>query len=181
MPDDGCTAIVALLTEDNHLYVANAGDSRCVICKNGKAQAMSSDHKPGIPEEVARIESTGHSVHKETIIVNGTRTYAYRVDGQIAVSRAIGDADYKDNYGESPEKQAITCVPDITEEDLAAGDFIILACDGVWDVLSNEDVVNFINQRKQSQDIQTITEQLVEEAIQKGSQDNITVVIVCIV
>lgn len=68
--------------------------------------------------------------------MKGERIHTWRIDGITAVSRAIGDMDFKDCYDKPPEEQAITCVPDIKEEDLAPGDFIILACDGLWDVRS---------------------------------------------
>src|SRR5258708_4701173 len=104
---------------------------------------MTIDHKPEVQSEKERIEATGRTVTKEIALVNGNyfticivilysrfllladgvllgkRVPLYRIDGQISVSRAIGDSEYKDNYGEGPEKQAVTCVPDITEEDLA--------------------------------------------------------------
>lgn len=79
----GCTAVVALLT-GNDLYVANAGDSRCVVCRNGKAMDMSFDHKPEDTEELERIRKAG-----------GRVTMDGRVNGGLNLSRAIGDHAYK--------------------------------------------------------------------------------------
>lgn len=79
----GCTAVVALLT-GNELYVANAGDSRCVVCRNGSAMDMSLDHKPEDTEELERIEKAG-----------GRVTMDGRVNGGLNLSRAIGDHAYK--------------------------------------------------------------------------------------
>lgn len=110
----------------------------------------------------------------------GVRTNTFRIDGRIAVSRSIGDSAFKDNYGEGPEKQAISCIPDITETPLEKGDFFVLACDGLWDVFSNEEVIQFVAQNKTSKDIQTVAVDLVNAAIQKGSEDNITLIIVSI-
>lgn len=79
----GCTAVVALLVE-RELYVANAGDSRCVLCRNGKAVEMSLDHKPEDTEELNRIRKAG-----------GRVTLDGRVNGGLNLSRAIGDHGYK--------------------------------------------------------------------------------------
>jgi protein phosphatase 1G len=79
----GTTAVVALVA-DNMLYVANAGDSRCVLSRNGKAVDMSIDHKPDMPSEKARIENAG------AVIIEG------RVNGNINLSRSIGDLEYKE-------------------------------------------------------------------------------------
>lgn len=79
----GCTAVVALLHE-NELYVANAGDSRCVVCRDGKAMDMSFDHKPEDTEELERIRKAG-----------GRVTMDGRVNGGLNLSRAIGDHAYK--------------------------------------------------------------------------------------
>lgn len=81
--DSGCTAVVSLLI-GRDLYVANAGDSRCVVCRNGKAIEMSLDHKPEDDEESARIMKAG-----------GTVTIDGRVNGGLNLSRAIGDHGYK--------------------------------------------------------------------------------------
>jgi protein phosphatase 1G len=83
--DSGCTAVVALL-RDNHLYVANAGDSRCVVCREGKAIDMSEDHKPEDESERKRIEKAGGRVTGDGRINNG-----------LNLSRAIGDHSYKKN------------------------------------------------------------------------------------
>lgn len=79
----GCTAVVALLA-GNELYVANAGDSRCVVCRNGTAMDMSLDHKPEDTEELERIQKAG-----------GRVTMDGRVNGGLNLSRAIGDHAYK--------------------------------------------------------------------------------------
>lgn len=79
----GCTAVVALL-KDNELFVANAGDSRCVVCRDGKAMDMSFDHKPEDKEELERIRNAG-----------GRVTLDGRVNGGLNLSRAIGDHAYK--------------------------------------------------------------------------------------
>ncbi|KAK4520429.1 uncharacterized protein ATC70_008564 [Mucor velutinosus] len=131
----GCTAIVALLTKDNNLYVSNAGDSRAIICTDGKAIALSEDHKPGSQKETDRIEKAGGHVEFG------------RVNGNLALSRALGDFEFK-TANLPPEQQAVTANPDITVHKLTEKDeFMVLACDGIWDCLSNAEVAAFI--RKQ--------------------------------
>lgn len=97
----GTTACVVLVTKDK-IYCSNSGDSRAVLCRDGKAIALSYDHKPQNTEETARIEKSGHFVEDD------------RVDGNLALSRAIGDFQYKDKPSLKPEDQAVSCNPDIT-------------------------------------------------------------------
>lgn len=104
----GTTACVVLVTKDK-IYCTNSGDSRAVLCKNGKAVALSFDHKPQNPDETARIEKSGHFVEDD------------RVDGNLALSRAIGDFQYKDKPTLKAEDQAVTCNPDITTTDRTHG------------------------------------------------------------
>lgn len=87
----GTTACVLLVTNDL-IYCANVGDSRAVLCSDGKAIPLSYDHKPQNDEELARIEKSGHFVEDD------------RVDGNLALSRAIGDFQYKDKVALSPEQ-----------------------------------------------------------------------------
>lgn len=129
----GTTACVLLVTNDL-IYCANVGDSRAVLCSDGKAIPLSYDHKPQNDEELARIEKSGHFVEDD------------RVDGNLALSRAIGDFQYKDKVALSPEQQAVTCLPDIKEEKRQNNkdEFLIVACDGIWDCKTNEACVDFL-------------------------------------
>mmetsp|Transcript_7281 Transcript_7281/g.15903 ORF Transcript_7281/g.15903 Transcript_7281/m.15903 type:complete len:370 (-) Transcript_7281:792-1901(-) len=135
----GCTAVVALV-KNNHLYVANAGDSRGVLCRGGKAVALSEDHKPAQETERTRIIAAGGFLSD----IGGV----CRVNGNLNLSRAIGDLRYKNNTDLAPAGQIITAEPDIRKLPLTPEDkFFVLACDGVWDVMSNQDVVDFVSQR----------------------------------
>lgn len=132
----GCTAVVALLV-GRELFVANAGDSRCVLCRNGKAVGMSIDQKPEDKEESLRILKAGGRVTK-----NG------RVNDGLNVSRAIGDHTYKTNKDLRPEEQMITAMPVVKTVTLQDDDeFIVLACDGIWNCMSSEEVVAFVRAR----------------------------------
>lgn len=79
----GSTACVVVVMKDS-IYCANSGDSRAVLCRNSEAVELSFDHKPDNDDELARIEQAGHFVEDG------------RVDGNLALSRAIGDYQYKD-------------------------------------------------------------------------------------
>ncbi|KAL1217693.1 putative protein phosphatase 2C 78 [Cardamine amara subsp. amara] len=122
----GSTAVVSVVTPEK-IIVANCGDSRAVLFRNGKPIPLSSDHKPDRPDELDRIEAAGGRV----IYWDGPR-----VLGVLAMSRAIGDNYLKPYVISKPE----VTVTDRVKED----DFIILASDGLWDVISNETACNVV-------------------------------------
>ncbi|XP_039270677.2 protein phosphatase 1G-like [Styela clava] len=134
--DSGTTAVVAFL-KGHELLVANAGDSRCVLSRNGVAVDMSEDHKPEDDSEIKRIKAAGGHVNMQG-----------RVNGGLNLSRAIGDHCYKTNKAIELENQMISAMPDIKKVNLQPGDdFMILACDGIWNVFSSQEVVDFIRVR----------------------------------
>uniref|UniRef100_A0A915KEY4 protein-serine/threonine phosphatase n=1 Tax=Romanomermis culicivorax TaxID=13658 RepID=A0A915KEY4_ROMCU len=117
----GTTACV-LVIKDDQVYVANAGDSRCVLCRNGKALDLSIDHKPEDDVERRRVEAAG-----------GAITADGRVNGGLNMSRALGDHFYKSNEKLPLKDQMISPLPDIQVEKLQDDDmFLVLACDGIW-------------------------------------------------
>jgi len=193
----GCTAVTAYMhvaiDGRRMLTVANAGDSRAVLCRNmttrgtgngmrHNVEALSRDHKPNDPDEQARIQAAGGDV------IRG------RVMGMLAVSRALGDHSLKDFVVSTPEIRSTEIHPD------DAG-FILLACDGVWDVFSNEEAVKIIqdsysvlcdveartlgvqslsSEQRANFDVNVssqLARDLVNKAIQKGSRDNVTCLI----
>ena len=133
-----------------------AGDSRCVLCRKGKALPLSHDHKPADPVELGRIEAAG-----------GFVTEAGRINGNLNLSRALGDLKYKGDFSRPPSKQIITAEPDVVKHDLQKGDeFIVLACDGIWDVMSNQQAVDFVSTRlKKGLKPGVIAEQMFEHCI----------------
>lgn len=136
----GCTAIVCCVCHDK-IVVANAGDSRAVLCRGGRAVNMSDDHKPHLPCERARIEEAGGCVVQQLC---GPHVL-HRVNGDLSLSRSIGDLRYKQNARLAPEEQIICSTPDIRTFNRQANDeFMVIACDGVWDVLSSQEVVDWI-------------------------------------
>lgn len=138
--DSGCTAVVALI-RGNDLYVANAGDSRCIVCRNGKAIEMSLDHKPEDQPEKERVVKAGGEV-----------TTDGRVNGGLNLSRAIGDHAYKQNKELSDREQMITALPDVRKLTIEPGqdEFMVLACDGIWNSMSSQEVVDFVKSKMNS-------------------------------
>jgi serine/threonine protein phosphatase PrpC len=117
----------------NKIFVVNAGDSRCTMGKAGKMVEMSVDHKPESQIEIDRIEKAGST------ITDG------RVDGNLNLTRSLGDLKYKQKEGFKPEEQPITADPDVYEFELTEDiDFIIMGCDGIWERKSNEEMVEYV-------------------------------------
>lgn len=174
----GCTAICVLVRKTD-IIAANAGDSRAVLCRAGNAVELSFDHKPASDTEKSRIEAAGGYLEDTP---GGAR-----VNGNLNLSRAIGDLEYKKREDLKPEEQIICSTPDFVNEELTAEDeFIVLACDGVWDVMTNQDVCDFVRPRLQQQmDVKEIGVQLLDHCITEDPQktgglgtDNMTALIV---
>ncbi|XP_010696551.1 protein phosphatase 2C 50 [Beta vulgaris subsp. vulgaris] len=174
----GSTAVVAIVCP-THIIVANCGDSRAVLCRGKAPMPLSVDHKPDRKDELDRIEAADGKV----IQWNG-----YRVFGVLAMSRSIGDRYLKPWIIPDPE---VTIVQRAKDDDC-----LILASDGLWDVLTNEEVcdaarrrillwhkkngANISSDRGNSIDLaaQAAADYLSKLALQKGSKDNITVIVV---
>eukprot|EP00413_Alexandrium_margalefii_P000908 CAMPEP_0204514834 /NCGR_PEP_ID=MMETSP0661-20131031/2292_1 /ASSEMBLY_ACC=CAM_ASM_000606 /TAXON_ID=109239 /ORGANISM="Alexandrium margalefi, Strain AMGDE01CS-322" /LENGTH=367 /DNA_ID=CAMNT_0051520113 /DNA_START=75 /DNA_END=1178 /DNA_ORIENTATION=- len=178
----GCTAVCILMSK-TEVVCANAGDSRAVLCRNGQAVELSHDHKPNDAGERRRIEAAGGRVEEIPV---GTRVH-HRVNGNLNLSRSIGDLEYKKKPELGHEKQMICSTPDIIDMPLTKDDeFIVLACDGVWDVKSNQEVCDFVGPRlKKGQDIPRIVEELLDDCIAVDPRethglggDNMTCVVV---
>lgn len=137
---------------------------------------MSYDHKPTDPKESQRIISAGGFVEFG------------RVNGNLALSRAIGDFEFKQNDKLSPQEQAVTCDPDVIEHEIKDEDeFFVLACDGIWDCLTNQQVVTFIRQHlAEDNKLDDICEQIMDHCLAPDSDagnvgcDNMSVMIVAI-
>ena len=150
----GWTANVIMI-KDNQVIVANAGDSRCVIASEGKAEDLSKDHKPEDEIERNRIIKAGSE------IVDG------RVDGNLNLSRSLGDLKHKQKPGLTPEEQPITCWPDTKTRILKpTDDFIVMAWDGIWEVKTSQEIVDFIYERiKKDMKLSKIVEELLDSLI----------------
>lgn len=165
----GSTCLVAVKIKCNNdvvLNIINVGDSRAIICSGTSAFAITTDHKPLYPSEIQRITKQGGVVYCDGL--------DWRVDN-LSLSRAFGDASSK----------FTPPIPDLFMHKLNKNDkFMVLACDGLWDVMDNQTVVNFIlyycydengNRKNKNLDIAS---KLTLHAISQGSTDNITAIIV---
>ncbi|GMN45209.1 hypothetical protein TIFTF001_014409 [Ficus carica] len=162
----GTTALAALVI-GRSLVVANAGDCRAVLCHRGKAIEMSRDHKPMCSKERKRIEASGGSV------------YDGYLNGQLNVARALGDwhmEGMKDRDGGPLSAEPELMTTKLTEED----EFLIIGCDGIWDVFRSQNAVDFARRRLQEHnDPAMCSKDLVDEALKRKSGDNLAVIVVC--
>lgn len=147
--------------------VANAGDCRAVLCRRGKAMEMSRDHKPICSKERKRIEASGGYV------------YDGYLNGQLNVARALGDwhmEGMKDRDGGPLSAEPELISTKLTEED----EFLIIGCDGIWDVFRSQNAVDFARRRLQEHNDPVLcSKDLVDEALKRKSGDNLAVVVVC--
>lgn len=122
------------------LIVSNCGDSRAVLCRNGKAVELSRDHKPELQSEKDRIGQAGGKV-----LLAGP---CYRIDGWgLNLSRALGDFHYKARADLPREEQKVIAVPEIQTMELTEDDeFVVLGCDGVFELNSSQMVVDIVRQ-----------------------------------
>ncbi|CAG8536379.1 uncharacterized protein OCT59_025347 [Rhizophagus irregularis] len=161
--NDGSTAVVTVITPNKIVYVGNAGDSRAVMSVGGLAIPLSEDHKPNIARESQRIIQAGSS------------------PGEYNVSRAFGDFKRcKNNPDKGPKEQIFIAYPDVMSHKVDTDtDFLVLACDGIWDCMSSKDVINFINKDiKINKDLSKACENLMNRCLELGSTDNMTVIII---
>jgi serine/threonine protein phosphatase PrpC len=171
--DSGSTANICIFHPDKYIC-SNIGDTRCILVRENKVIPLSFDHKPNLPIEKNRIKEAGSFVR---IDFNSEKEIS-RVNGVLAVSRAFGDFSFK-NSGGVAKYHAVTAFPDIIEVQRdATDDFIILACDGLWDVITNEEAADYVYDCIYSKETATETaKSLVERALEKGSSDNVSCVV----
>ena len=169
----GSTSLISIIYQKNNKYllkIINLGDCRSILCnKYNIGIQLSKDHKPDKPDELLRIKKLGG-------IIEYSKNDDPRISG-LSVSRCFGDLDCK----------FISQQPDVFDYKLKDDKFIILGCDGLWDVLSNQDVIDFIIKElinvKELKDYtnkseKNIAYKLGEFAISKGSTDNISIIII---
>uniref|UniRef100_A0A7S2REK4 PPM-type phosphatase domain-containing protein n=1 Tax=Rhizochromulina marina TaxID=1034831 RepID=A0A7S2REK4_9STRA len=215
----GTTAIVMLLLDGGRrMFVSNVGDSAAVLCRGGQAVELSQSHKPDRPDEKERIAAANGWITEERELFMGQlhrmdlkdpkiRSAAEevvqwvtisRVCGELAVSRSIGDPDFKGIAGPEPSQDLFFCFPqghsrtfsadlviaepDIESFEVSPGDeFVVLASDGLWDVLNGQQVVDAVRDFQQAEPESTLDQvahHLCRLALRLGSADNITVVVV---
>ncbi|KAL5209906.1 hypothetical protein ABZP36_005529 [Zizania latifolia] len=153
-PNSGTTALMALIF-GRTMFVANAGDCRAVLGKRGRAVELSRDHKPNCKSEKIRIENLG-----------GTVFDGY-LNGQLAVARALGDWHMK---GPKGSKSPLSAEPELQEVILTEEDeFLIIGCDGLWDVMSSQCAVTIVRKELSHNDPERCSSELVHEALKRNS------------
>ncbi|CUS21997.1 LAQU0S04e05820g1_1 [Lachancea quebecensis] len=189
----GSTGILAVIINEKMLYVANTGDSRCVLSTKGRGvKTLSYDHKPQHIGELVRINDDGGTVSLG------------RVGGVLALSRAFGDFQFKTSvsytnsahgptaaqrYVSPAQESQVTVEPDVICHKIAydRDEFLVLACDGIWDLYSNRNLIQFIKYHLMlGQKLDDIVTKLLDHGINCADSntgvgfDNMTIIIVAL-
>lgn len=165
-----------VLLTPTKIFTANAGDSRAVLCRKGKAVPLSFDHKPTSDTERRRILAAGGE------IING------RINGALNLSRSFGDFNFKRLKHRPYDEQMVTCKPDVTQITRVAeeDEFIIMGCDGIWEKYAKDSqqmISKLVNDRKSSTDGLTVVSSLLDSVLAKDTEeevgcDNMTAILV---
>eukprot|EP00929_Paragymnodinium_shiwhaense_P057448 TRINITY_DN28755_c0_g1_i1.p1 TRINITY_DN28755_c0_g1~~TRINITY_DN28755_c0_g1_i1.p1 ORF type:complete len:260 (-),score=42.51 TRINITY_DN28755_c0_g1_i1:59-838(-) len=170
----GCTASVCIFSHETsdgkprRVYCANCGDSRSVSCRaGGNARELSTDQKPILPAELKRIEAAGGKVDD-----NG------RINGGLNVSRAFGDFGYKKRQDLPVEEQLVIAVPEVREFELGDDEFLAMGTDGVFDVLTSQQLVSDLRRLTQDegQSLEAAVGSILQRAVE--SDDNVSLCVV---
>lgn len=162
----GTTAVVALFIGKKG-FIANVGDSRAVLCRDGIPVRVSLDHKPELPMETQRIKKLGGTV---TTTYNSAGQATSRVNGMLSVSRALGDTTLHPYVSSDPEIHG-----PVNLDPGAKNQFVVLACDGVWDVITDEEATSIVAPIPNPEEA---SRKLRDEAYARGSTDNISVMVI---
>uniref|UniRef100_A0A0G4I3P7 protein-serine/threonine phosphatase n=1 Tax=Chromera velia CCMP2878 TaxID=1169474 RepID=A0A0G4I3P7_9ALVE len=170
----GSTAIFVVVSKNEKkegepltftVKVCNIGDSRCLVIRpDGSFEAFSEDHKPDAPGESERIHNAGGEVRMS------------RVDGQLALSRAFGDASYKTNASLPQREQKVVALPEVKTYEVKSGDILLLACDGIFESANNEEVAAAVNKflSEHKGDLVESCVSLLDYSLVRGSKDNMS-------
>jgi len=172
------TCVVRKTEQAITLFTANVGDSRAVLCRDGVAARLTLDHKATLPEEIKRITDAGGFIGRNK-----------RVNGVLAITRALGDHMLKEN-------DIVSAVPHTSEVLLEPSDnLLIIACDGVWDVISDQEAVDLVRKKVRvdmaaagepqagasyNAVLMLAAKALVKEALDRHSLDNITAMVISV-
>ncbi|MBA0552763.1 hypothetical protein Golob_023542 [Gossypium lobatum] len=161
----GGTCCLTALIQNGDLVVSNAGDCRAVLSRSGTAEPLTSDHRPSREDERSRIQNLGGYVD----LCRGV----WRIEGSLAVSRGIGDRHLKQWVIAEPETKIVSIKPDC--------EFLILASDGLWDKVSNQEAVDIVRPSFIGTDKPNLLfacKKLVDLSVSRGSFDDISVMLV---
>uniref|UniRef100_A0A0A9FZD1 protein-serine/threonine phosphatase n=1 Tax=Arundo donax TaxID=35708 RepID=A0A0A9FZD1_ARUDO len=156
----GSTAVTAIVVDGKDMWIANVGDSRAVLCERGAANQLTVDHEPHTTNERQRIEKQGGFV---TTFPGDVP----RVNGQLAVARAFGDQSLKAHLSSEPDIRHVPINSSI--------EFVILASDGLWKVMKNQEAVDLV---KSIKDPQAAAKRLTTEALARKSKDDISCIVI---
>ena len=191
----GSCGIMAMI-QGNKCIIANVGDSRLVLFKKGKVFFATEDHKPNTETEKRRIKLAGGEIY-QTITLFPLRQNGKEIEppwrvlpGRLSVSRTFGDIEAKETkFGGIPG--VVLALPDITEIELDNEfNFMVIGCDGIFDVLSNEEILECIKIVLKEKNVKEIKEDdvhelcgdfaamIVKSAIAKDSSDNVSCIVV---
>ncbi|XP_066874847.1 probable protein phosphatase 1N isoform X3 [Kogia breviceps] len=167
--EPGGSTALALLVSPHFLYLAHCGDSRAVLSRAGAVAFTTEDHQPLRPRERERIHDAGGTISRR------------RLEGSLAVSRALGDFAYKEAPGRPPELQLVSAEPEVTALARRVEDeFMLLASDGVWDAMSGSALAELVSSRLcLGLAPELLCAQLLDTCLCKGSLDNMTCILVC--
>ena len=118
-----------------YVYVANAGDCRAICSIKGELVELSNDHRISNPTEITRVKNAGGYIEKD------------RVNGELTVTRGLGDFSFKRNPYEKKENQIITAFPEVKKIKRCGIDFIFLGCDGLWEKKSSQEMKNYLEMK----------------------------------
>jgi serine/threonine protein phosphatase PrpC len=167
----GGTTVLSCYFHQQELYIANLGDCRAVALNaDGKSVRLTRDHRPDAPEEQRRIEKLGGEV---TTAVTKEGKLVSRVNGVLGVARALGDFDLEPFINAEPE--VFVFHPQSEKHNFKA---IIIACDGLWDVLEDQEAVDIISPFLKDHEIEKACARLRNVAYARGSTDNVTAVVI---
>ncbi|CAH8446395.1 unnamed protein product [Schistosoma curassoni] len=166
----GSTAVIAFVTP-THIIMANCGDSRAILIRDNKTFLATQDHKPYNPIESRRISEAGGKVMLS------------RVNGSLAVSRSLGDFEYKQVLNRGATEQLVSPEPDIfiVERRKEFDQVLLLACDGIWDVFENDTLTTYVLHRLCClPSLADVCSEILDTSLHKGSRDNMSVLLVAL-
>lgn len=170
----GATCVNTIVACDGNgkykIKVGNIGDSRAVLARRSGQVLATVDHKPNDEEETRRITAAGGFVSSQE---------PARLDGVLSLSRAFGDFQFKSDPHLEPKDQKMSVCPDVYEWEGETGDCLILACDGVFDVMTNEELAEMVSTRAlECNDPAQICSEVLIHCLEKNSRDNMTCMVV---
>lgn len=161
--NEGSTAVILLII-NNNIYIANCGDSRCILYNGKELFIKTKDHKPNDPTEYARIIKTNHKVKED------------RIDSLINISRTFGDFTFKDN---GKHINAIIPNPSIYNSNIDYCKFAVMISDGISNVITDKEICKYIDNRLYIGDkLSSICKNIINYCLYKNSCDNMSIVII---